>query len=228
MLKAIFFDFYGTLVEEDDKNIGLICKEVSRCCESNISSGEIGDYWYQDFLLELKNSNGNKFELQSIVQKNSLDRAIHHFKSSANSSELIAILDSYCKNPPLIDVAMTVLNDLNLIKSIVTNADESHLSTALIPFRGLYDSCFSSEVTRSYKPNSDIFLEALKHHGLYAGDVVFVGDSFSNDIIGASQLGFKTAWVNPRKRPNKSGIEPDCVIENVGQLQKCIEDGIFA
>jgi putative hydrolase of the HAD superfamily len=47
------------------------------------------------------------------------------------------------------------------------------------------------------KPHPSLFRTALARLGLPAEKVLFVGDSFANDVVGASGVGMRTAWYNP-------------------------------
>lgn len=72
------------------------------------------------------------------------------------------------------------------------------------------------------KPAPDVYLYACKHLGLEIDEVVFVGDTFATDIIGAHRLGMKSIWVIPDNWPCSLNIpriasihELETVLENV-------------
>lgn len=43
--KAIFLDFYGTVVHEDDEIIPLICQKIKETSSKDCTIQEIGQYW---------------------------------------------------------------------------------------------------------------------------------------------------------------------------------------
>lgn len=51
------------------------------------------------------------------------------------------------------------------------------------------------------KPQPAIFDYALKLTGLSTKEVLFVGDSYHDDIQGANRQGWPTAWYNPDNKP---------------------------
>jgi len=51
------------------------------------------------------------------------------------------------------------------------------------------------------KPHPEIFERTLARDGLTAGEVVFVGDTYAQDIVGAKAVGLQTIWLNSRKEP---------------------------
>jgi len=60
----------------------------------------------------------------------------------------------------------------------------------------------TSEEAGREKPHPYIFMAALKKINLNADEVCMIGDSFSKDISGASNLGIDSIWIN-LKRENK-------------------------
>lgn len=74
------------------------------------------------------------------------------------------------------------------------------------------------------KPDIRIFLWAEKQMGLIKGDTYYVGDSFDNDIAGASKAGWNTIWMNRRKRENKNQmIKPDICVSDEKELYEVME-----
>lgn len=59
-----------------------------------------------------------------------------------------------------------------------------------------FDGCVASFAVKSYKPDEQIFREALRRFDLQAGDVVFFDDSKAN-CEAAEKLGFRSVWVSP-------------------------------
>lgn len=71
------------------------------------------------------------------------------------------------------------------------------------------------EFQRSYAENQ---------MGLIKEDTYYVGDSFDNDITGASKAGWNTIWMNRRKRENKNQtIKPDICVSDEKELYQVME-----
>ncbi|HBC76160.1 MAG TPA: hypothetical protein DC017_15165 [Candidatus Wallbacteria bacterium] len=78
------------------------------------------------------------------------------------------------------------------------------------------------------KPHASTFYRMLELLGTEAERSLYVGDSFRNDIYGPSQIGMKTAWVNPGRGPRPDGfgsLAPDYEIKTVGELAGLILNG---
>lgn len=55
---------------------------------------------------------------------------------------------------------------------------------------------YTSEDLKCYKPNPKFFERILKDNGLTAEEVLFVGDSVTDDVLGPKAVGMKTVWVD--------------------------------
>jgi len=78
---------------------------------------------------------------------------------------------------------------------IVSNIDDDYI-VPLLARTGLaphFDYWVSSERARSCKPHAGIYRLALTHSGFQPHEVLFVGDSFVNDVEGPRRLGMRTA-----------------------------------
>ena len=55
---------------------------------------------------------------------------------------------------------------------------------------------YTSENLRCYKPDPVFYLSILKKNNLMAEEVLFVGDSVTDDILGPKSIGMKTIWID--------------------------------
>jgi HAD superfamily hydrolase (TIGR01549 family) len=81
---------------------------------------------------------------------------------------------------------------------IVTNSTvvEQHPKLAFLGIAELVDVLIISEEVGIAKPHRAIFDAALTQAGRQPNEVVMVGDSWSNDIIGAYGVGIRAVWLN--------------------------------
>lgn len=50
VFKALFLDFYGTVVHEDGKIISIILSKIQKSLHSEISQSDIGHLWYTEVM----------------------------------------------------------------------------------------------------------------------------------------------------------------------------------
>ena len=76
------------------------------------------------------------------------------------------------------------------------------------------DTYTISEEVGAAKPDPRIFHVALERAGVYADESVFIGDSWSNDVLGAQAVGIRPIWLN-----RQGAISPDSTIEQIESFE---------
>ena len=214
MKKAIFLDFYGTVVFEDGKNISKITKIISETGNGSDPSA-IGGYWWDVFYRTFVDSYGETFRTQRDIEQESLAQTIAHFKSTADATELSNEMFEYWQKAPIFPESKQFLAESPVPVYIVSNIDTCDIEAA-IAYHGLTPAgVFTSEDALVYKPRKELFEYALKLTGLQPEDVVHIGDSLSSDVKGASSLGIDTIWVNRGNRPVPEGV---CAVGNLLEI----------
>jgi putative hydrolase of the HAD superfamily len=75
------------------------------------------------------------------------------------------------------------------------------------------------------KPHPSLFQTALARLGLPAEEVWFVGDSYANDVLGASGVGMPAVWYNPPGRPPPEAVRaPDAEVRSWGEFRALAAD----
>jgi HAD superfamily hydrolase (TIGR01549 family) len=89
-----------------------------------------------------------------------------------------------------------------------------------------FDTITISSEVGYIKPHPEIFRRALAESELKSDEVVFVGDTYEQDIMGAKRVGLKTVWMNTRHEPRAMARSnpPDYEIETLAEL---VEKPIF-
>ena len=72
------------------------------------------------------------------------------------------------------------------------------------------------------KPDSAMFLHALDRVSLRKEEVLMVGDNLLTDILGASNLGIKTVWVNHHNQKTVD-IVPDFEVKELSEILTVLE-----
>ena len=195
MIKALFVDFYGTVVHEDGAVIKVITQMIKDTGDGSDTS-DIASFWWNDFRTMFLNSYGDEFETQRDLERKSLEHTIAKFNSSADASQLSDMMFEHWMKPPIFEEAKEFFRKSPVPIYIVSNIDTSDIMCA-IEYHGLNPAgVFTSEDARSYKPRRELFELAFSKTGLKPDEVIHIGDSISSDVKGASALGIKTLWLN--------------------------------
>ncbi len=205
MIKAVFIDFYGTVVYEDGEVIQKVSQEIFVSGKVNDKS-EIGSYWWNEFQTAFNNAYGDSFKAQRILEYKSLEKTIKHFKSSADAVKLSNLMFRHWIEPPIFEESKQFFELCPVPIYVLSNIDRADVLQA-IKYHGLKPAgVFTSEDAKSYKPRKELFEFALNNVGLSAGEVLHIGDSLSSDIKGASSVGINAIWVNRNNREIPSGV----------------------
>lgn len=195
MVKALFADFCGTIVYEDDPAINIITERIYSTGKSNDKS-EIGRYWWNDFQSLFLNSYGDNFCLQRELEHKSLVNTIKNFCSSEDAGELSNIMFDYWAKPPIFEESKEFFERCPVPIYLVSNIDNCDIQSAINLHLLKPAGVFTSENARSYKPRKEIFELALKTTGLKPEEVVYIGDSVTSDVNGAKAAGISAIWLN--------------------------------
>ena len=135
------------------------------------------------------------------------------------------------------------IKDAGLHVGLVSNIDK-HILAAFLDigdWGSFFDSSISSECAGSCKPDPKIFRMALKQAGCKSAEALFVGDTPSQDIVGAFAVGMRSALIRREEcgLPNANLVAPRADHEisqlaelisllrvyndGVNVLEKCIE-----
>ena len=88
----------------------------------------------------------------------------------------------------------------------------------------LFDFIIFSSDTGVAKPDPEIYLTALARANAAPLEVIHVGDDPDYDVRGAAQVGIRTIWVNPKRRPWPGGERPDAIIQTVTELEDLLAE----
>lgn len=115
-----------------------------------------------------------------------------------------------------------------LALGIVSNIDDDQLQH-LGELAGLathFDWLLSSEQVGSCKPDTKIFVEALRRAGCDPDEAFFVGDSLPQDIAGANRAGLRSVllWHRPGAERPQGSEQPLHVIHRIPDLLALVED----
>ena len=222
-IKALFLDFYGTLVYEDGEVISRICEKIRKVSPDYPKTKDIATYWREKFFSVFVESHGESFRLQRDIELESLKETVQRFNCNYNVLDLSEEVFSYWMKPPIFDDTLEFLDKVNIPVCIVSNIDRTDLISAVSFHNIIVRNLVTSEEVRSYKPRPEIFLKAMEIMEVKPEEVLHVGDSLSSDVAGAKDLGINACWLNRSRKKSCSGHRADIECYGLLELLKYIE-----
>jgi len=212
-IKAMTLDAYGTLV----RNESLILIPQRIVADHGVSAS-VDDVWRMWLEFYFEATQQTPFRTVRTIQEIILARLLRCFDVRADAGPYVDLFFQLTTHVELYPETLDVLSALAPLPSaVVSNADHEHI--AAWNFTLPVHVIVISEAVKAYKPHRLIFQAALERLGLQPHDVLHVGDSDVDDILGAKTAGLRVAWVNRDGRPRRSDVpEPDFEMADLSGL----------
>ena len=228
MIKAIFFDLHGTLAYfyPPRHEIHAI---AARDCGINVESEAIkkalpsADKLWESTLID--QGREVKTEKEKVTAGTLYEQELLRKCGVEVTRELAArIIDKFWKLMthflPYEDSIPTLksLKNRGLILGVLTNMAGGDINTICknLGFTSYLNIAVSSEEVGSGKPDAPIFLAALERANVKADEVMYVGDQYKLDVLGARGVGMKPVLLD---RDNATPEITDCPrIQSLSQI----------
>ncbi|WP_029089760.1 haloacid dehalogenase type II [Brevibacterium album] len=223
-VKAVMFDFYGTVVDMQGSLTKAITPYLEKKGYTENPAGRVVTWWRRthfensmiDALLHRDHTPYKQIGFEAVDY--TLERAgIEH-----TDDEVRALVQEITRLDPFPEVveALRSMKDQGLKLYILSNGDPDMLAAG-VPFSGtgdLWDRVMSVSEADSFKPHRDTYQTAVSLVGLGRQDVLFVANH-AFDCIGAKAAGLRSAFIDRRKRPfGNSRYEADVTVSHMGEL----------
>lgn len=235
--KVIFFDMNDTLIDQqktfDSGFLGLIREFTGRWEGQDGGSAEEVLAKYHEECKKMSKAKKKKSltrdELRKVCLRQALsglpipesDTAIRHFFRDLRASRHL-----HASLFPGVRETLEQLSGRYKL-AVISNGDKEQIAAVLERLRlsSLIPAgrVFASSQIGLSKPNPGMFQHALKGVGCKAAQAVMVGDSWKNDIYGATRAGMDAVWINPSHEKKisqrKIGKEKVVMVRRFEQLK---------
>lgn len=233
-VKAVMFDFYGTVVDMQ----GSLTKAIIPYLESKGYTANpperLVTWWRRthfensmiDALLHKDHTPYREIGFQAVDY--TLERAgIDHTDDEVH--HLVSQIEKLTPFPDVVQ-ALSDMRRHGLKLVILSNGDPDMLAAG-VPFSGtqdLWDKVISVSEANSFKPHAATYAKASEVIGIEPSQILFVANH-AFDCVGAKAAGFRTAFIDRRKRPFGNTKYPaDITVENMAELAKVVQTDIKA
>lgn len=209
-LDGIFLDMYGTITTGDRAAVEQTCAAIIRDTGVRLSADELAITWGERFFHAMDFFNADAFLTLLEIETRTLRETMAALGQTVDAEQYVRRLSDYWQAPPLQPEVREFFNAFPLPICIVSNADRADIDAALAVHDLQVDHIVTSQDSRSYKPDRQIFEDALSQTGWRRERVIHVGDSLHSDVGGALIAGLKSGWVNRAGRIHDIGTHtPD-------------------
>ena len=199
MIKAIFLDYTGTILQED----GWQMKEVQRrVCAASTCKDE--NDLLARFHVHLKD-----WEAQSVGEtyRDADEVVTCTFQSLAEEiPSLMKLMRSFWADGTFFPDVAPFFALCSLPIYIISNNGEVYVSKAMAK-HGLNPGGYvCADHVRAYKPSKAIFQRALEVSGCAPEEVLHVGDSYDSDVMGARSMGIRPVLLQRKDGPAREDV----------------------
>lgn len=213
MIKTVFFDLDGTLLDRDSSLQQFVSEQYDKFSDylSHISRKKYierfikldcrGHVWkdrvYQSLITE--------FEISGLSWQKLLDDYETNFRF-------------YCVAFPNLKETLTLLKKQGYLLGIITNGRGVFQSRSIegLGIKSYFDTILISEIEGVRKPQAEIFQRALQRLDALAEEGIYVGDHPEVDIMGAKNAGLKTIW--KRNTVWGKSSDADTIIDDLSEI----------
>lgn len=85
-----------------------------------------------------------------------------------------------------------------------------------------FDWVLNADQVGAAKPDAAAFAAIEQAAGCAAERILYVGDSYQHDVVGAAAAGMRSFWLNPQQLPCPARCQPDYQSQELAQLPSLI------
>ena len=222
MIKHIIFDCFGTLIDTGNNSLKAV-EQILFNVGANVDAKEFYEDWKAN---KRQKMNTSVFLNEKTLFEISLSETFSKYGITADASKEVKpmICSLFAERFVFSDVHETLkkLAKENVDFAIGSTTDTDSLLYYLELNRLSFSHIYTSENMQVYKPNIKFYDTILHRIGWLAEECLFVGDSYTDDVLGPQKIGIKTVLLD-RKALYKStelAPQPDFVIHSLLELLK--------
>ncbi|WP_042701706.1 TIGR02253 family HAD-type hydrolase [Thermococcus sp. PK] len=232
MIKAVFFDFVGTLLskEYEDTTHQNIIREVLRDAKAeNVDPMKVWEEYEAITSERFRQFAGKPYKPIKLLEEEVMQELAEKYGFELSPRFWEIHLKMHQQYGRLYDEAIETLKTLRANGyhvGLITDSDNDYLKAQLeaLGILELFDSITTSEEAGFYKPHPRIFELALEKANVKGEEAIYVGDNPLKDCVGARQVDMVSVLLD--KNGNKKELWGECefVISDLREIVVIIEE----
>lgn len=231
----LIFDYFETIVHNNSMDFNRGLKVMwEKYYKDKCSFEEISIYG-EELFQHMKNvhKEGNEYAFVKDELPKYADKYGGDIIQMSSEEEVDFLMRcNEMKNMPDIPEALLEFDKIGIPMYVLSNSGftAEALSIALerLGIRNYFNKIWSSADYGRIKPESDFFEMAidqvlLDNPNERREDIVFIGDTYSTDVVGANNVGLVVIWINHKAEINTDNLPIHCLC-NISELVGKVKD----
>lgn len=206
MTKAIFIDYTGTMVQEDEPYTRQLLSYFISHSDLKDPAQILGIVWGKVKEIEAE-SFGDAFVKIDERTDRILSYCVKNCGLNGDLTYMHEIWSRIWVHAPLFDDVKPFFERTKLPIYVLSNDDLCYLEESM-RLKDLHPTgIISSEMARACKPNRAIFEKALELADVSTDEVVHIGDSVTSDVKPALELGITPIYLSRKENAVLNGVK---------------------
>jgi len=222
MIKALIFDCYGTIISTGNGSVNST-KIILDNLKCNIEPVLFYKNWKKIHKENISNLEHFSNEKNIFINDLTILFKMYNIKENVKKN-IKPMLQSLYKRIFYDDVIVNLKElkeDFKIF--IASNSDTKPLMENIGKEKYLFNDIFTSEKLRAYKPSKLFFEKMLKKIKINKDELLFIGDSIEDDIIGANSVGLKTVLIDRKNNQQNISNEAAYFIKNMYEIKDILK-----
>lgn len=223
MIKAVVFDAYGTLISTGTGSVDAAGK-ILALHGADISPKDFYADWKRCHRMHMDGL--TDFVTEETLFRWDLEKLYRQYGLPGDAAKDVGIMLDTLGNRTAFPESRKVVEGLKprVTVCIGSTTDTGPLLRDLNRAGITADHIFTSEDLRVYKPRAAFYEKILAALRLPPEEVLFVGDSLTDDVYGPGRVGMKTCWVNRKGQPVPTPPPPDFEVTDLTGVPAILEE----
>ena len=204
-MQAVIFDAFGTLFDVGTGGSAKTVISNIRSCGKFVDEEKFAEEWKAFYIANTSENSVFRTEREIFASRIEMFYSRYGIDRNAAADSDLIIRGAYERKafPEVKEVIKSLRKKYKVF--IASNTDNDVLDKVMTRNNVNVDKVYMSENLKCYKPNPNFFRQILDDSGFAPQEVLFVGDSVRDDIIGPKSAGIKSVLVCRSGVPENEG-----------------------
>ena len=195
-MRTIIFDAFGTLFRVTSGGSARTIMKNITDCGMVVDEKAFLEEWKSYYKSHTLGDCEFMTERDIFISRIQMFYDRYHVKRNAENDADFLLAGAFEREayPEIKTVIRELMKDYQVF--IGSNTDNDVLESVMKKNGISVHKVYTSENLKCYKPSSQFYTKILDDNGLLPQEVLFVGDSITDDILGPKSIGIKTVWID--------------------------------